>query len=435
MGGRALSPPAEARSARARLAAYCLYDFGNSAFTTIIVTVVYSVYFRAHVAGGGPAADLWWGLAVSSAMALVALGAPVLGARADRFGTRHRYLVGATLVSVAATAGLGCVGGGAVVAGVALFVLAQAGYAVGEAFYNAFLPDVARPERIGTVSGLAWGIGYLGGLLSLAVAARVLPATAGPGPGTEPAYQRLFLLVAAQYLIFTAPALALLRDRRGASPAGEGTLRRLGRTAREVGRFRHVALFLAAYFIYDNGLSVVIAFTSIYMVTTLGFSMADNLRLFVLLQITAALGAWAAGWWADRRGARNAVLASLVLWVGVLGAMAAATSREAFTVLALAGGLGIGSTQACSRALLAHIVPPAKRAEFFGFFAFCTKASGSVGPALFGALSAWTGNQRLALVCVLSFFIAGLILLALVDERAARRAAAEYVEPALPSEP
>lgn len=434
MGGRTLSRPLSAAGGRARLAAYCLYDFGNSAFTTIIVTVVYSVYFRSHVAGGGRAADLLWGLAVSSAMTLVAIGAPLLGARADRFGTRHRYLVGATLLSVAATATLASVGRGDVAAGLGVFVLAQAGYAIGEAFYNAFLPDVAEPSRMGFVSGLAWGIGYFGGLLSLGAAAWVLPA-GGPGPQTQAAYQGLFLLVAAQYLLFTAPALALLRDTRGPSAAGESPLRRLARTLREVRRFREVALFLAAYFVYDNGLSVVIAFTSIYMVATLGFTMAENVRLFVLLQLTAAAGAFAAGAWADRRGARHAVIASLLLWVAVIGAMGVSTSRPAFTLLALLGGLGIGSTQACSRTLLAQLVPVPKRAEFFGFFAFCTKASGSLGPFVFGLLSSWMQDQRLAMLSVLFFFVTGLILLALVNERAGKRFAAEYVDAPSPARP
>ena len=428
MGGPALRAPAGRVGPRQRLAAYCLYDFGNSAFTTVIVTVVYSVYFRTHVAAGARAADLLWGLAVSGAMLLVAFGAPLLGAHADRFGTRHRTLIAATLLSVAATATLSLVGRGDVAAGIGLFVLAQAGYAVGEAFYNAFLPDVAEPARLGFISGLAWGIGYAGGLLSLAVAAWVLRGSHGPDDASQGSYQLLFLLVAAQYLLFTAPALLALRDVRGPAAGTGGALQRLGRTAREVRRFRHVLLFLIAYFIYDNGLSVVIAFTSIYMVTTLGFTMAENLQLFVLLQISAAVGAVAAGAWADRRGARNAVLASLVLWVAVIASMATFRSRSAFMAIALVGGLGIGSTQACSRALLAHLVPAAKRAEVFGFFAFCTKASGSIGPALFGVLSSWTGDQRLALLSVLFFFVAGLILLFLVDERAGRRAAAEYSE-------
>ncbi len=435
MGRPALSRLSAAPSRRSNLAAFCLYDFGNSAFTTIIVTTVYSVYFRSHVAGAGRSADLLWGLAVSSAMTLVAVGAPWMGAHADRLGIRHRYLIASTLVSVGATAALAWVGQGDVAAGVGLFILAQAGYALGESFYNAFLPDVASPERLGFVSGFAWGIGYVGGLLSLLFAGALLPPGGGPGPGNEAAYQSLFLVVALHYLVFTAPSLWSLRDRRGPALGGERTLERLRRTAREIGRFRQVALFLAAYFIYDNGLSVVIAFTSIYMMTTLGFSMEDNLRLFVLLQITSAAGALAAGWWADRRGARNAVLASLVLWIGVIASMAVCTSRAAFTALALVGGLGIGSTQACSRALLAHIVPVPKRAEFFGFFAFCTKASGSVGPVLFGLLASGTGDQRLALLSVLFFFVAGLILLALVDERAGRHAAAEYRDTPLPAGP
>jgi UMF1 family MFS transporter len=415
---------------RAPLAAFCLYDFGNSAFTTIVVTVVYSVYFRNQVAGGGRNADLLWGVAAATAMALVAAGAPLLGAVSDRLGNRHVFLIASTLLAVASTAALTSVGRGDVASGFLLFVAGQVGYAVGEAFYNAFLPDVAPPGRVGLVSGAAWGIGYLGGLLSLGVAAHLLRPEAAGTPPSPAAHRGVWLAVAAQYLLFCAPALLLLRDRRGRSLSQHSPLRRLWDTAREARRFRHVLTFLAAYFLYDNGLNVVIYFTAIYMVSTLHFTMAETLKIFALLQLTSFAGAVAAGAWADRRGARNAIVACLLLWVAVIGSMAAVHSRAAFTVLALVGGLGIGSTQACSRALLAHLVPAAKRAEMFGLFGFCTKASGSLGPALFGALSSASGDQRLALLSVLFFFGTGLILLARVDEAAGRAAAAAWSETA-----
>ncbi len=413
---------------RGLLLSYCLYDMGSSAFTTIIVTVVYSVYFRTHVAGGHAWADLYWGLAASSAMLIVALAAPVLGARADRYGSRHRYLIGFTLLSVAATAALASVGQGDVLMGLVLFVAGHVGFAASEAFYNAFLPDVAEPHRLGFVSGLSWGVGYLGGLLSLGLAFVFVGGSSAAHSPARTGHALLFLAVAAQYLLFAVPALLLLRDRRGPATSTDTPLQRLARTARELKRFRQVLRFLIAYFLYDNGLSVVIFFTAIYMNTTIGFSMTEILALFVFLQITAAAGALVSGQAADRFSPRVVVLITLVLWIGVLVAMANVTSRAAFGALALVGGLGIGSTQACSRTLLAQLVPQTKRAEFFGFFAFCTKASGIVGPALFGILSGWMQSQRLALLSTLFFFVSGLILLALVDEREGRRTAAEYSE-------
>ncbi len=414
-------------SPRSRLLAYCLYDVGNSAFTTIIVTVVYSVYFRTRVAASHPAPDLLWGLSVALAMGLVAIVAPVLGARADQYGSRHTYLIGFTLLSVAATAALAWVGPGNLFLGILLFVIGHVGYAGGEAFYNTFLPDVAEPHRIGFVSGLAWGVGYFGGLLSLLVAVSLL----GGGPtadGSVLAYRLVFVAVAVQYLLFTSPALLLLRDRRGRALSRAGTLERLLRTLREARQFRQVFRFLVAYFVYDNGLSVVIAFTSIYMSTTLGFSMREIITVFIFSQFTAAVGALASGAWADRVGTRTAILVTLILWIGILVGMAVTESRSIFVVIALLGGLGLGSTQACSRALLAHLVPETKRAEFFGLFAFCTKASGILGPPLFGFVSDWTGSSRLALLSVLFFFITGLILLLFVNEDEGRRIASQYHE-------
>ena len=156
--------------------------------------------------------------------------------------------------------------------------------------------------------------------------------------------------------------------------------------------------------------------------------MREIITVFVFLQLTSAAGALASGVWADRVGTRRAIIVTLILWIGVLVGMAVTESRSIFIVMALVGGLGIGSTQACSRALLAHLVPETKRAELFGLFAFCTKASGILGPPLFGFVSAWTGSSRLALLSVLFFFITGLILLLFVNEDEGRRIASQYRE-------
>ncbi|MEK6709505.1 MAG: MFS transporter [Nitrospinota bacterium] len=419
----AAPPPAPA--GRREVLAWCLYDFANSAFPTLITTVAYSVYFKHAVAGGGGRGDFLWGLSLSLAMILALLVTPPLSAVADRRGARKRMLLAYTGVCIGATALLAGVGPGMVAAGMILFIIATIGFEGAQVFYNAFLPDISTPATIGRVSGWGWGLGYFGGLLCLFLVRPLL--TGGFAPENLPLFRASFAAVAAFYALFTLPLLFWLRERppsprrRDAGgpekkaggpspPAGDspaGAFRALWATLLAL-RGRAGALrFLLAFLLYNDGIVTVISFSSIYAVTTLGFSMGEALTLFIAVQLSAGAGALALGYLTDAWGARRTILLTLVNWCLVVVLAYFTASKTAFFLISLLAGASLGSSQAASRSLLAQYIPPGSTAQAYAFYGACGKMSSILGPLVFGGVSALTGDQRAAILSVLVFFVAG----------------------------
>ncbi len=424
ISGPASPPPVSPRE----IWAWAFFDFANSSYTTVIITVVYSVYFTKVVAVGHVGEQLWgWGY--SASMLVIALALPFLGAVADFAGAKKRFLCVLTGVSVVFTALLYFVGPGDVWTGLLFLVLSNIGFAGGLAFYNGFLPEIARADNMGKISGYGWALGYVGGLASLLC---VYPLVRG-GFGEEnlSSVRWAFPLTAAFFFLASLPTFVFLRERAVPSPipAGEGYWRvgwrRVFETLRQIRRFRELAKFFIAFFIYGDAINTVIVFSAIFAAHVLGFTPEELIVFFIVVQVTAALGAFAFGPVTDRMGAKRTIGITLVIWIGVVAAAAGVETKEAFYVVGLAAGLAIGSSQAASRALIALMTPPGKNAEFFGFFALTEKFAAIVGPLVYGTISAWTGSQRTALLSVGAFFILGFITLQFVREKegieAARR--------------
>lgn len=424
------------RGARRRaVAGWCLYDFAVSSYTTLIITVAFSVYFRDVVVDApGNAGDRWWGLANFSAMLLVAVTAPVLGAAADYSGAKKRLLIGVTVATVAGTAGLAAVGPGDLAAAFALYVVATFGFEAGYVFYNAFLPEISERSTIGRISGWAWGIGFLGGLAALVlcgpwISSTLIDAAGLPIPEAVRDRQVSFVLVAAFYLVFSLPAFFWLRETRLAQvPLDARNYLRVGvlrvtRTLRQLRRFRETGKFVLASLFFNDGITTTISFSAIYATTTFGLRPQELVLLFVVLNLVAFPGAVGAGYLADRFGARRTLIGTLVLWIGVVALGAAAWNRASFWAMACGAAIGMGSTQAVARSFMAQIAPPSREAEFFGFYVLSGKFASLFGPLIFGFVSAGTGSQRVAVLTLAPLFLAGLVLTALVDERAAVRAA------------
>jgi UMF1 family MFS transporter len=420
------------KARRVQIAAWCLYDFADSSFTTLIVTVSYGLYFRSVVAGHlGPAADFYWGLSIAISMAAVALATPVLGAIADLSGLRRRFLRAFALVSVAATASLLFVREGDLAAGMALFIVANVGYEGAHVFYNGFLPDLASDDRMGRISGYGWSFGYIGGLAALLLAH---PLTRGGfAAGAVDRYRLVFPLVAGFFLLFALPALVLLRERPGAAPADPHSVRAGFRRLRAtIGRLRELsdlARFLVAFVIYNDGVATVIAFSAIYAMQVIGFTVAEVTLLFIVTQLTAFAGAMAAGFAVDRIGARATIALSLMLWIAVVLGAWRATTVPVFFAVAVGASIGMGATQTASRSLMGLLIPSGHNAEFFGFYAFTGKVSAIAGPLLYGGVTALAGSERPAVLSLALFFIAGLLLLAGVDVERGRRAAGRVPGP------
>ncbi len=396
---------AAGKPGRREIFAWCLYDFANSAFTTIIVTFAFSLYFARIVVG--PGGETAWGRTYAVSMLLSALLSPLIGAAADEAGAKRRLLIATTLVSVIGTGFLAWVGPGEMWKGAAIFVLANTAYGIAIAVYDAFLVEIA-PENTGRVSGYGWALGYAGGLLSLILAAPFLTAS-------DPAFRATFIGTAGFYLLFSLPVFAWLRERRprlGLHLAQwRGALRRLRHTARDVRHYARLWRYLLAYWIYNDGINTIVVFASIFAAGVLGFGVRDLVLFFLAMQITAAAGAWLFGWLADRIGARRVIAQTLWLLVGVTLAASLVRGAVDFYAVGFAAGFAMGGNQAVSRAYLVQLVPVEKSAEFFGFFSLTGKFAAILGPLIYGEMAGITGSQRWAVLTVSAFFLAGLALL------------------------
>ena len=413
---------------RGELLAWCLYDFADSSFTTLIVTVAYGLYFRSVVAGHlGARADFYWGASIAASMLLVALTSPVLGAVADLSGRKKLFLACYAGTCVLSTGLLTTIGPGDLLAGMLLFILANVGYEGAHVFYNGFLPEIASDEEMGRISGYGWATGYLGGLAALVLAH---PFTrAGLGPEGAGRYRLAFLVVAVFFLVFSLPTFLFLRERAARSPAPpsgylRAALERLAATFRAVRAQRDLFRFLVAFFVYNDGVMTVIAFAAIYAMQVIGFTVPQVTLLFVLMQTTAFAGAFAAGYLVDRIGARPTILITLVLWCAVLAGAYACTSVGAFYLVGVGASIGMGSTQTASRSLMGLLIPGGRNAEFFGFYALTGKVSAVLGPYIYGAVAAQTGSARPAVLTMSLWFVLGAILMLGVDVERGRAAAA-----------
>ena len=395
-------------SPRAAIVAWTLYDFANSAFVAVIPATVYSKYYALAVVGNDRGqGDFWWGLAVTTSMAVVALSAPPLGAIADHGGLRKRFLVVFTSVSVAATALMATVGRGDVLWGWLLAVLGTVGFESAIVYYNAYLPGLAPPDRQGRLSAWGFAVGYLGSAVALGAA---LPfALAGSYAGT-------FLVAAALFGLFAIPAVRYLpADRPAGLPLGR--LARAGfagarATFRRILARPDLRRFFLAYLFYEDGINTVVFFSSVFAGHTLGFTTAEVIQLYFVVQLSALAGAWAWGRPTDVKGPKLVVQVTLVQWCLVVLAAYLVQTKTQFFVVAVVAGTALGAVQAASRTFMATLIPRGQEAEFFGFYTLCGKTAAIFGPLIFGLVSwATGGNQRGAILAVGVMFVIGLALL------------------------
>ncbi len=415
---------------RREILAWCLFDFANSSFTTVITTVAFSVYFvQVVAAGAGPSgeAEALWGRGYAASMILAALLSPVLGAMADYHAAKKRYLAAATGLCIACTAALYIVQSGDIVLGLILFGLANVGFELGYTFYNAFLVELTDREGMGRLSGYGWGVGYLGGLLSLAVAYPFVKG--GLGPANLDAYRLSFLVTAGFFLLASLPTFLYLRERAAPQPPLPGIRRwtigfaRLGQTFREIRRYRQLFLYLIAFLIYTDGINTVVIFSGIFAAQVLGFTPNDLIIFFLVMQVTAALGAYGFGILSDRLGAKRTISVTLGCWVGIVAWAFVVRSAAEFYAIGLLAGAILGANQAVSRTLLGLFTPAGRQGEFFGFFSVSAKFAAVLGPLLYAQIVLWTGDQRPAVLSLAGFFLFGWVVLRFVDEEAGMAAA------------
>lgn len=410
---------------------WALYDWANSAFTTLVVTFIYATWFSKAMAPDEVTGTAWWSRAVATSALLTALLSPILGAAADRAGARKRFLAVTTALCVGGTAALAFVAPGlpgAALLALVLFVIADFGFESGYTFYNAFLPAIASPERIGRVSGYAWGLGYVGGLVCLGLAL-VGFVTATPWFGLSTAggfnVRATNLLVALWYLVFCLPFFLFVPEQRR-SPVrfdAAASLREVLHTLRTVGRYREVAKFLVARLVFNDGLVTVFAFGGIYAAGTFGMSLSDVIKFGIGLNVASGLGAAAFGFLDDKVGGKKTIMVTLAALTAATLLAVWAPTRGWLWVAGILIGVFVGPNQSASRSLMARFVPERHQAEFFGFFQLSGKATSFLGPLLLGVVAGAFGSQRAGIATVVLFLVVGAALLMTVNERRAIEAA------------
>ena len=432
-----MSPTSRLYSRRT-VSAWTFYDFANSSFTTLVVTFVYSTYFTRAIAADEVTGTGQWATAVTVTALVVALLSPYVGAIADRGGYRKRFLLVTTVLCIAGTVGLFFPQEGEVMLALTIFVVANVAFEMANVFYNAYLPELAPPEKIGRISGYGWGLGYVGGLLCLVVALFVFVNPETPPFGLSKAdgghVRATNLLVAGWFALFALPMFIWVKDRKVPLFPKEKSLfrsanRQFVNTFHEIRQqYRQVFRLLLARLVYNDGLVTIFAFGGIYAQGTFGFTTEDVILFGIAINVSAGAGAVLFGFVDDRIGAKRTILITLVgLCAAVLMAVLAPTAAWLWAS-ALLTGLLVGPNQSASRSLMGRFVPEAKENEFYGFFAFSGKATSFLGPYLLGLFTGIFESQRYGVATVLIFFIIGAILLVRVDEAEGIRLARQPVE-------
>ena len=429
------------KSTRRERRAWYLYDFGNSAYASVVLLAVYSAYFQGEVVGGAEGSRLW-GLAVGIAMLVVAVISPILGAIADFSGAKKRFLLFFTAMSCVFTAGLFFAKPGAVAIGMGLFILAEIGYRSAQVYYNGLLPEIAAPLEMGRIAGYGWAIGTAGGVVCLLL---ILPLIVIIG-GTF--VVRLSLVITALFFaIFAVPIFLWLRERAEPQslPEGENYLsvasKQLWKTIKTAGHFREFVKFIVAFLIYNDGIIMALDFAAIIGAVLYGMSQQQLIIFMIIVQLTNVAGAYAFGLLVDRIGGKRSLVVSLVVMLVVIAWLYFNQSLAGYFVIGAVAGVAMAGAQSVSRTMVALFAPPGQSAEFFGFFAVAGRTSSFIGPAVFGWIAAEMAlrfeargqisslaeqsGMRLAILSIGAFIVVGLIVLAFVDERKARGAAVQ----------
>lgn len=404
--------------------AWATFDWANSAFPTVVSTFVIAAYFAQGIAPDPATGQAQWGWMQTISALAIAVLSPLLGAIADRGGHRRALLAACTFCTAVFTGltwfaepdpswtlwALVCVG------------LATVAFELGTVFYNAMLPEVTTPEHMGRLSGLAWGLGYAGGLACLGIALVVLVQPDPPPFGLDrdmaEHVRATALLVAAWTVVFAWPVLLAVPDPPGKRiPMREAVTACVAETRfllRGLPRRPDMLRFLIARLFYTDGLNTLFAFGAIYAAGVHGMTFEEILLFGIALNVTAGLGAASFGLLEDRLGSKRTVMVALLAMIVFGAALLVTGSKAWFWVLAMALGIFMGPAQAASRTLMARMAPEGEMTAHFGLFALSGRITGFCGPAVLAAVTAATGSQRAGMATVLFFLGAGAAILATV---------------------
>lgn len=404
-----------------------MYDFANSAFTTLVVTFIYATYFTKSIAANEIEGTLLWSRGVTISALLVAIFSPFFGAMADQGSLRKKFLVLSTLISIVATAFLFGALPGEIAKALTWFIIANFSFEMGMVFYNAYLPEISPPGKIGRISGYGWALGYLGGLLCLVLALVGLVNPEVPMLGfSKEAGENIRasnLLVAVWFFIFSIPLFLWIKGPKTKSNIPflnllKSSVFELRSTLIQISGYKQILYFLLARIFYNDGLITIFAFGGIYASGTFGFDFSEIIVFGIVLNVASGLGAFLFGFFDDRIGSKKTIqISNLGLIVASLLAVFA-PDKTIFWIAGIIVGIFAGPNQASSRSLMGRLTPKDKENEFFGFFAFSGKATTFAGPFLFGLLTEIFNTQRAGVAVITFFFLIGFLILQRVKTEA-----------------
>jgi MFS transporter, UMF1 family len=402
---------------RLEIWSWAMYDFANSGYTTVVITAIFNAYFVSVIASGAEWSTLLWTTIVAISYAIMMVIGPVVGAWADRHAAKKRMLFISTLGCVLTTlalAPLSAYGSAYLWLVCIVFIASNVFYALGENFTCAFLPELATSEHIAKVSAWGWSLGYVGGLVTLGACLVVVTAQQAAGAAATSYVPWTLVITAAIYALASAPLFLFLKERAIPQPraAQQHFFVKLKASIAQLEHHPDLCRFFFAGVAYQAGLAVVITLASVYAAEALGFKMADTIKLLLVVNVSAAIGAFVFGYVQDRIGHKPTLIITLVMWIATVVVAYLWNTQAGFWFAANLAGLCLGASQSGGRALVGVMSPKSKVAEFYGLWGLVVRLAGIIGPMLYGLVTwATSGNHRLALLLTGSMFVVGLILL------------------------
>jgi UMF1 family MFS transporter len=395
-----------------------MFDFANSGYTTVVITAIFNAYFVSVVANNESWATFAWTASLAASYALIILTAPLVGAYADAYAVKKPLLAISTLGCIVFTALLYFVGKGDIGLAVILIIATNYFFGSGENLIAAFLPELAKNQALGKVSGWGWGLGYLGGIFSLGSCLVYITWAKTLNHEPDQYVPVTMVITAVIFAVASLPTFIYLKERAIPQPHFYGdkviqeSFLRLRSTLANVRQYQDLVRFLICLVFYQAGIQTVIALAAIYAQQVMGFDTQETILVVFLVNFTAALGAFAFGHIQDRLGHLVTIAITLAGWIVMVIIAWLAEDRTTFWIAANLAGLCLGASQSAGRALIGLFSPVSRRAEFFGLWGLAVKLSSILGPLTYGSVSWITdGDHRLAMLITGSYFIIGLLIL------------------------
>ncbi|NIR52378.1 MFS transporter [candidate division KSB1 bacterium] len=401
-----------------------MYDWANSAFSTTVIAAFFPIYFKQYWSQGIETTQSTAVLGVANSIAglLVAVMAPVIGAIADVGSQKKKFLIFFAYLGVLCTAALFLVHQGEWLLAAIIYVLGSVGFSGSLVFYDSLLPSITDKSKIDYVSGLGYGLGYLGGgiLLALNVWMTLSPETFALNDSGQ-AVKISFLTVAIWWGLFSLPIILFVKEPKRAVSQFEtgvvfGGLQQLLQTFRKIRHLKTVFLFLVAYWLYIDGVDTIVRMAVDYGLS-IGFERND---LIVALLITQFVGFPCAiffGRLGEKYGPKRGIFIAIGIYLFVVGWATMMDHKLEFYGLAFTVGLVQGGIQALSRSYYSRIIPHDQSGEFYGFYNLLGKFAVILGPILIGMTGLISKSSRVGIASIAVLFLAGGVLLYFVDEK------------------